>query len=63
MLFMIVYLENSGKNLKKRELPFQKLVEKVRFYELYTVTQTQVTINVSDYIPGIFQSKYSYNLV
>ena len=62
MLFMIVYLENSGKNLKKRELPFQKLVEKVRFYELYTVTQTQVTINVSDYIPGIFQSKYSYNL-
>ena len=38
------------------------LVEKVCFHELYIVTQTQVTINLSDYIPGIFQSKYSDNL-
>ena len=57
MLFMIVYLENSGKNFKKTELPSQKLVQKVYSYEFYTVTQTQVTINLSDYFPG----KYSYN--
>ena len=57
MLFMIVYQENSGKNFKKTELPSQKLVQKVYSYEFYTVTQTQVTINLFDYVPG----KYSYN--
>ena len=54
---MIVYQENSGKNFKKTELPSQKLVQKVYSYEFYTVTQTQVTINLFDYVPG----KYSYN--
>ena len=46
MLFMIIFLEDSDKNLQKQN-----------FYELCTVTQSQVTINFSCYIPGIFQSK------
>ena len=51
---MIIYLEISGKNFKKTELPSKKLVEKVCFYERYTVTQSQqVTINFSYYIPSI----------
>ena len=60
MLFMTV-IWKAAVNLEKRELPSRKLVVKVCFDELYTVSQSQVTIDLSYYIPGIFPSKCSYN--
>ena len=60
MLFMIVYLENSGKNFKKQN--YLTLVVRVCFYELYIVTQTQVTINLSIY-PITFLVYFKVNIV
>ena len=55
----MIVIWKAAVNLEKRELPSQKLVVKVCFDELYTVRQSQVTIDLSYYIPGIFPSKYS----
>ena len=59
--FLWLFIWKIVVKTKKTELHSQKVVEKICFYELYTVTQRHVTINLSDGISGIFQSKYSYN--
>ena len=57
---MIIFPENRDKIFKRQNYllkSLKKFLEKVCFYELCTVTQSQVTINFSYYIPGVFQSK------
>ena len=52
----MIVIWKAAVNLQKTELRSQKLVVKVCFDELYTVRQSQVNIDLSYYIPGIFQS-------